>query len=73
MGTKVGEQPTNTKQIKPINNFQFFIIQYFIIVSDTQKKRELTAIDSFGSRLPLHSIYAETPTYKRERFAIFSE
>jgi hypothetical protein len=48
MGTKAGEQPTNTKQIKPINNFQFFIIQYFIIVNDTHKKREPTAIGSFG-------------------------
>ena len=37
------------------------------------KKREPTAIGSFGLPHPSYPIYAEKPTYKRERFALFSE
>ena len=45
----------------------------FLLLICRHKKRELTAIGSF--RLPhlSYPIYAEKPTYKRERFAIFSE
>ena len=37
------------------------------------EKREPTAVDSFGLPHPPYPTYAEKPTPKRERFALFSE